>query len=756
MFSQYRKTALALGVALAAGTSQIAQAQLQLEEVIVTAQRKAESLADAPLTVNVLSGEQIRAFDMFQADELSKLSAGVDIRNEGDSNTGVAVRGVGTLSRQAAPSRVGVYLDDWYGGSSTNFIFKQMFDITQVQILRGPQGTLYGQPSPTGAMIMTTGDPDLYEVSGNVTAALQDPKGYNVQGALSVPLVEGVLAARIAVLKDERENGLENIIRDLDNEYNSEGYRAKLLWQPSATFSAKIGWTHVESEDFETYRPVESISPLANYQLTPDDRISIQDSPDQIDEAENDLYTLHVDWDAGPVEVQLFAARHDFFDNSDSDNDFTEIPERTVRVETENSEGDQLELRFSASPADWWDMQFGYYYARRAVQTDVAVFTNVPTSNLVAKTTLSIPTGAEIDAYFTHNEFHIDESTSIILGLRYSKFDSAAANIAQTDLLIPASIAPGGVVLADNPAVITRGCPDGSAAPCKLGATDDVNKWTGTIKISHSFTDGLNGYASYDRGFRPGAPNFDTQGLIPPEIFTYEGESVDSVEFGLKGELWNGRAQWSAATFYSVYEDYQVLPSFSIFDPVRGTAVDIASVYVNADEVEQYGLEGEFRMLLTEYWSMFAAVAYNKVKFNEGTVPCNDASQPPLTSENPITRCEVAGEPAGEQPEWTFVLQSEYRAPFDAIGGDWFVNGLLNYNGDAKVPGDLDGRLTSNDYYLLDLNMGVGTEAWTAKVWMKNVFDDSEVIVRRTAGALYNDLTLVAPRTAGVTLSYQF
>ena len=182
----------------------------------------------------------------------------------------------------------------------------------------------------------------------------------------------------------------------------------------------------------------------------------------------------------------------------------------------------------------------------------------------------------------------------------------------------------------------------------------------------------------------------------------------------------------------------------------------ISSVYVNADEVEQYGIEGEFRMLLTEHWSMFASLAFNKVEFIKGVIPCNDDTQPPLSPGNPINFCDVSGEVAGDQPEWSLVLQSEYRRPFDAIGGDWFVNGLFNYNGEAEVPGDSNGRLTADDYYLLDLNAGIGTEAWTAKLWVKNVFDDAEVITRRVANDHYNDLSLVAPRTTGVTLSYRF
>ena len=93
---------------------------------------------------------------------------------------------------------------------------------------------------------------------------------------------------------------------------------------------------------------------------------------------------------------------------------------------------------------------------------------------------------------------------------------------------------------------------------------------------------------------------------------------------------------------------------------------------------------------------------------------------------------------------------------FDAIDGEWFVNGLFNYRGEAEVPGDSDGRLTADDYYVLDLVTGFRNEHWTATVFVKNVFDDAEVITKRAAGTDYNDLSIIPPRTTGITLSYRF
>ena len=756
MKSTYNKNAIALGITLAASISQASYAQLKLEEVVVTAQKKEQSLSEAPLTVNVVSAEQIRDFDIFQADEMSKLTAGIEIRNEGDVNSGVAMRGVGTLTQQAAPPRVGIYLDDWNtGGSSSNFVFKQMFDIAQVQMLRGPQGTLYGQPSPTGALLLATADPNLSEVDGYVTASVQNPSGYNIQGAVSIPIIDNELAIRVAGLLDNRETGLENITRALDNELNNEGYRVKLLWEPNDVFSAKLGWTHVESEDSETYRAVESITPNANVQLNPEDRTSIQDAPDQVNKQEDDLYTLHLGWDTGPVELSLFLAHHEYTVDYDDDADLTEQPVRTINVQTDSKEGEQLELRAIASPFDWWDTQLGYYYSDVGAQTDVQVFNNVPSSALVAEIGLVIPTSQKTQALFSHNDFYLTEATTLTVGARYNIFDNSSSNNSQIDLLFGSTMEPGGNIT-DPAFIITLPCSNGEAPPCTLSAGEEIKEWTGTVKLAHAFNDDHHAFATYDRGYRPGAPNFDTQGAVPPEQQSYKGETVNSVEIGLKGELWGGRAQYGAAVYYSLYEDYQINPSFTIWNPTSGMPSNIDIVYVNVEEAEQLGIEGELRVLLTENWSLFTSLAWNQVEFTKGELPCNDPSQPPISPDNLFNVCNASGGVAGQQPDWSFVLQSEYWQPLDVIQGEWFINGLYNYRGEAEVPGDTGGRLTADSYSVLDLFAGIRNDTWSVKVYAKNVLDEDKVTSRRAAGDDYNDISLIQPQTFGITASYRF
>jgi iron complex outermembrane recepter protein len=763
-----KRTLLATAVSLAAAYS--ASTYAQLEEVIVTAQKKDELLSEAPVAVNVIGAQQIEEFSVFQADELSKLTAGLDIRYEGDTNTGVGLRGVGTFSQQAAPARVGTYLDDYYMASQATVALGGMYDMANVQILRGPQGTLYGQPSPTGAMIMTTANPDLSEVTGYVQGSVVDPEGYNLQGAVSFPLIENKLAIRIAALTDKRETGIENIVRSETDERGRDAFRIKALWEPTDNLSMLLGYHRIETEKSDLHRIVETIDPaLANFNVQADDRYAIGDAPSIMNKKEDDFYTFKLDWAIGDIDVSWFSgllsAKHD----TQNDNDNTDIPSVVLYNSGEFggnvNDNFQHELRISgAAFDDRWEWTAGAYYSDSKAQTNVQV-DQVISGQGVFQIFLDIPTGTTTSAIFTHNTIDLTENTTLTVGLRYNEFESESANIIDGDFLLGAEMLPGGELT--DPVVALPSvfpCPDGSASPCVIGDTDKQEEWTGTIKLAHHFSDAMNMYGTLDRGYRPGAPNFDTTGIFQatPEdpdtdLNNYTGESVQSFELGMKGNFLDGRARYNAAFFYSLYEDYQVQVGFEAYNVTNGE-VQIAGnrPYVNVDEAEQIGLEGELKILLTDNWSLFASATYAKVEFTDGEVPCTDPNGPPVTPENRFNTCDASGEQASEQPEFFGTLQSEYVFPQILFGADAYISGLAVYRGKTEVPGDIIGRFESDSYTTLDLYGGLRTDNWSFQLFAKNVTDEDGVLAKRAASDAYNELTMTPPKTYGVTANYRF
>ncbi len=761
-----KRTLIATAVALSALYTSTTYAQL--EEVIVTAQKKDELLSQAPVAVNVIGAQDIEDFSIFQADELAKLTAGLDIRAEGDTNTGVGLRGVGTFSQQAAPARVGTYLDDYYMASQAVVALGAMYDMENVQILRGPQGTLYGQPSPTGALIMKTADPDLTELTGYVQGSVVDPEGYNLQGAISFPLIENTLAIRIAALTDNRESGIENIFRDEIDERGRDAFRIKMLWEPTDNLSMLFGYHRIETEDSDLHRIVETIDPaLANYNLEADDRYAIGDAPSLMNKKEDDFYTFKLDWAVGEVDVSWFTGLLSSESDTQNDNDNTDIP-RVVLYNVGEFGGDvndnfQHELRISGVAFDRWEWTVGGYYSDAKAQTYVQV-DQVIEGQGIFQIFLDIPTGTTTSAIFTHNTIDLTDDTTLTIGLRYNEFESESANIIDGDFLLGSDMLPGGELtdpILALPSVFP--CPDGNPSPCVVGDEDKQEEWTGTIKLAHHFSDAVNLYGTLDRGYRPGAPNFDTTGIFQatPEdpdsgLNSYTGESVDSFELGVKGDFLDGKARYSAAFFYSLYEDYQVQVGFEAYNVTNGE-VEVAGnrPYVNVAEAEQIGFEGEVKMLITDNWSFFASATYAQVEFTDGEVPCTDPNGPPVTPENRFNTCDASGEQASEQPEFFGTLQSEYVFPQILFGADAYLSGLLVYRGKTEVPGDLEARFEADSFTTLDLYTGLRTDTWSLQVFGKNVTDEDGVLAKRAADA-YNELTMTPPRTIGVTASYRF
>ncbi len=771
--------ALATALALAPG-----MANAVLEEVVVTAQKKEETLNEAPVAVSYVGAEQIEDLSIFQADELNKVLTGTEIRFEGDSQVGVGLRGVGTFQQQSAPSRVGVYMDDYYMSSQAAFALGSMFDMKSVQVLRGPQGTLYGQPSPTGALILHTQDPNFDGINGHVQGSYQyDPEGFNLQGAVNIPLIDDQLALRLAGLTDDRETGLENVnpVNRVDEERNRSGLRAKLLWQPTTDLQVKLGFTRTEVDDpSDIYRPVETIKagqpgfdPTAAFQgIEADDREAIADAPMELRKRDETFFSAHVDYSIGDIDVKYFYGVLESDSLDYQDNDRTDIPASTLENASHyGDDGDafQHELRVSGTAFDNWDWIVGAYYAEAKSQTDVNTFADVPASGGVFNIIIDIPLESETKALFTHNTIALSENTELTIGVRYNEFDQSDGTVLTGDFNIGTALQPGGtfpppllifedVFPAINQVPTCAATGGEGVPPCFVGAGDfGWEEWTGTIKLSHFFSEELIGYVTLDRGFRPGAPNFDTTGVFAPDLTFYDGESVDSIEFGAKGDLFDGRARYGAAIFYSVYEDYQTQAVGLTAYNVATEMAEIASnaPWVNVDEAVQRGFEVEFSMQATDDLLLHAGLTYANVEFTDGVVPCTDPNQPEVGPNNRYNICDADGETASTQPEWTGTLRADY-AIGEVAGGEAYLSGLWSYKGDTESPGDVEGRLDTDDYSTLDLFTGLRSEEWTAQLYVKNVFDEDGVITRRSRIGGYNSLLVTPPRTIGVTASYRF
>ncbi len=723
---------------------------LILEEVIVTAQKRTESLADTPLTVSVMTGEQIGELGSFAFSDLTNMTAGLSISG-GNFDTDIATRGLGTDLNAAVSPRVTTYFDGTFV-AQPRALFSGLYDMQQVELLRGPQGTLYGRSSPAGAITMRSTNPNLDHTDGYFRQSFTDLSGSNTQLGASIPLIKDKLGLRVAGLYDTNENSdAENATLGSDLESETTAFRAVFYWEPTDNLDLRLSYHDID-DDADLGPVVEGNG------LEYDDRIAVSDF-DSSYTSETEYWILEANYTfANDWEATLVYSKQDNKIRRLLDGDASEVQGREQDV-TSPTEDDILEVRLASQGNDLWDWTVGGYIQDAATSTSVDAVTYFIDSRapfpLRNETSSVAGITTDVKAFFSHNVFNLTDNDIITFGVRYSevKLDAEQPFLTEVYLLIPDT---EGVLVQE---ILT----DGVALADQEQNHDAV---TGTLKYQHHFNDDLMAYASYDVGWREGSANISAREM-PPEFGAFDPEDSENIELGVKWNLWKGRGLLSVALYYQIYEDFHYEAAGVVHNtPTEGAGQ--ADPVVNVDEAESYGFDTDITVLLSQYWSLSAALSYNKAEFT-------DASDVPCTTDEPLpsgdwgyNTCDFTGDRAGVLPEWSANLVTEYWGAVSSWESEWYVRGLLNAESEyysAAFREDLD------SYSMLDLYFGLraATGAWDASVWVKNVTDETALLqnlrtveipdyqANMMVDSGYTEIRRqLNPRTIGVTFSYNW
>ena len=738
------------------GLGMVGQARAQdssplvLEEVIVTAQKRTESLEDIAMTVNVVTGERIAEFASFSFADISNMTAGLAISGT-DFETNIATRGLGTDLNAAVASRVSLYLDGALV-SQERGLFSGLYDLQQLELLRGPQGTLYGQSSPAGAITVRSRDPNLAETDGYLQQSFSSAEGSNTQFGASMPLVKDELSVRVSGLYDTNQySDVENITLGKQDENETKAYRLVALWRPNDDFNLRLAYHDIRDNfDIDPVVRGNGISfderkALANYAST-----MKNDSDYTVLELN---YTFANNWT-----TTLVSSYQDNVITRHFDMDATQVRAQQQYVVSEIKDLVNYELRLASQAGDFWDWTIGAFYQDTSANTPVYVDTYVapfPGFNVFAQTTGPAENESKDLGLFSHNAFQLSEKGILTLGIRYNREKRVNVQdfyIEYFRLFDDGSLAYLGSL--SNQGVLPQ------------DQRSDEDAYTGTLKYQYRFTDELMAYTSYDRGWRGGSANIS--GLpAPPTFGTFKPEDSDNIEVGLKWGLWGGRGLLSVAAYYQLYSDFQYQAN-TVEYREPGGAINLGSPVVNVDEAESYGFDSDLTLLLTENWTVNASVSYNKAEFADaGNVPCTNGQQ--VADEVwAFNTCDFTGERAGDLPEWSANMYTEYWREFGSTGREWYLRGLFNAESSyysASEYRDLD------SYAIIDAFLGLRSRSagWDVNLWVKNVTDEkAELNTQRPdpipdfenggevdSGYIWVKRQL-APRTAGITLGYSF
>ncbi len=803
---QQSATALSLLAAQCAAWPALAQegSSAVLEEIIVTARRASENLQGVPVSVQVISGEDIREFAMTSPSELSKLTPGLSLNLPSPSNPEIVLRGVRWVQSSGTPATP-VYLNEV--SFDPVVVLQTMYDFDRVQVLRGPQGTTRGAPSIAGAITLSTARPDLEALDGYVSGMVGENSHWNTQAAVSAPLIKDKLAVRFA---GSIEEGLGNTVTSSnshrDPEVKLQSWRASLRYQPMDALLIDAMFQRMDLDSHQYTQVAGAGSPgitelgvPAGYNgpgLKTSDYRSVEELRDAESYA-NDLFTVNVLWDVLGQTLNYNFGSQEQKEPWRADNiDVANMLIGYDRGQRSNSLDNHFyvhELRLSSQRDEsrFFDYDLGVYY--QEAEADIlyegigalldGAFGNPfggqpsPFVDPVAMDhyTLYAPTDIHLETenYSAYGNLilRLSDSTELSGGLRWIH-DTRPSIIAPTTTDTPIAVTPDfGLECsllneALRPSPIYDGVCDYIFPAMALPVESYEETHTEVIynlSLSHQFSDDVLAYATVGTSWRAGLPAISNEGL-PSDLLFPQPEEATSYEIGVKSTL-GDRLRANAAIFQLDYKgqltQFEGIPYYnSVSESVDQTSIQFL---YNVDAVVQ-GVEAEFTLQALDDLTLGTYLSYSKIESEGGAVPCADDSRP-LTAANPINFCAAKkGQTINAAPEFQASVYANYVTRLGPL--DAYARLVVSHQGDNPAFGI--SMVEADSYTLVDLFVGVSDPEgrWDVGLYGKNIFDENaeltrnEIIPGLGVNALfgppgYDSVTATLPREVGLTAIYK-
>ena len=707
-----------------------------LDEVIVTARRTAENLQRTPIAVTALTGEQLIERGLSDISEIDRFAPNLQLdttsTSSGANFISVAfIRGVGqTDFLLTVEPGVATYIDGVYVARNVGAVF-DVLDLERVEVLRGPQGTLFGKNTIGGAISVTSRKPDLLGVEGDAQATFGTDDRIDVRGVVSVPLIPDKLAIKLAG-STRNQDGYVRFIADPDRaplgDINRDTARAAIRWRPIDTLDINIAadFTRIEEQgapaqglDFNC--PLAPPRPLcgtynavrgnpANPASFVNDQYAVS-NPDRTyigQETNADLeqwgVSGNVELELGELTLRSITAFRDMEAQFQRDSDNTPIDlSRTANDFQHDQFSQELQLLGNAFE-DRLSFVLGGYYLDESGRDLSSVFLTFIGANNVARI------DNQSYAAFAQGSFKLTDQLSLTGGLRYTSEDK--------ELFIDVRGLAGQVIV---PAQTARA---------------SYENWTPRIGLEYQATDDLLAYGSYSKGFKSGG--FNIRYVNPaPSPLAFAPEKIDSYEVGVKAQVLDDRVRINGALFYADYTDLQVV--------VRNA---IATQIVNAAAAEIYGAELEVEAALSRAIRFNGALGYTHAEYNE---------VPPIVPPATVFDQIELDDPFPKTPEFTASAGLEGRLPVGA--GE--ATARVDYSYRTKVYNDAIGSENIAQEAFSLVNASVGFEAgagWSVRGFVDNIFDKRYLINGQNglASVGYAETSYARGREWGVTARFQF
>jgi len=775
---KFRPLAVAI-VASAAGFSPASDAQepverRALEEIIVTAQKRAENLQEVPLSVATLSGEKLEAAGVDDLGDLMVHMPSLHF-NETGMSTQVRVRGIGSDNSQGFEQSVGMYIDGIYFGRSQLFR-TPMMDMQRAELLRGPQGILFGKNSIAGALNLTTAKP-TEETEGKISLAQElEYNTTEINGMISGAVTDNS-QARLAARYLSADGYMYNSYIDKDQSQKEEtSIRLSYAWQPSEKLDLNFKAEHNELEtngraveitqDYSLtngpkYQEYLQILSWPTFESKHDYRR--QTDFEELSDNTIDHFTLKADYDLNGNTLTLVSGWLQFDYEGTCDCDFT--PAEILHMDLEESyEQFSQEVRLATPKGETIEGLIGAFY--QGYDQTFRDLINVPASSLLARMYPVIgETGLDRNfeqssdtwALFGRLTWNLTEQLHVSLGARYTEETKKATktmdlvNLSDMTILNDPLIAiyyMGEFRAENNQAtLLPNDGPQDTWEPLVHSGHNVHGKrsetaFTPLLNIEYTLNDDMMAYASYTTGFKAGgfdprsnsvglfdyrASDFtkDTVGTPPPPAqepdpllhFEFEEETATAMEIGMKNSLFGGLAELNFALYRTEYENLQI----SQFDGAVGFNVG------NAEETVVQGLEIDGRWLILDSLTAYYGLSYLDFNYEEFKNGNCYAGQTPdgvdLDSDGNLDTCDYTGERGVYSPKYTFNLSLDYRQSITS-SMDFISTMDWQYVDSQQVHVNLDPSGEIGSHNMLGLRLAIDTNNWSLAILGKNLLNE--------------------------------
>lgn len=753
-----------------------------LSEIVVTARRRTETLQEVPIPVSAISGARVEDAGAFNVNRLKELVPSVQLYSSNPRNTGINIRGLGSpfgLTNDGLDPGVGFYVDGVYYArpAATTFDF---IDVERVEVLRGPQGTLFGKNTTAGAFNITTRKPSFtpgadFEVSyGNY--------GY-VQAKTSVtgPIIKDKLAARFSFSGTQRNGTIYNVAKDeYVNDLNNLGYRAQLLFTPSdkiaITFSGDDsrqkpnGYAQVVAGVVETLRPeyrqFNSIIADLNYTLptlNPFDRVIDQDTPWR---SLNELggVTLNADIEIGKGTLTSTTAWRYWNWGPSNDRDFTGLQALAKSQNPQEHRNWSQEIRYASSFSSSLSGVIGFFYIDQELEThgteesgrDQWRFSQNSTSPLWQTPGLLDGYGAKTEssirsksvAVFANIDWALTEKLHVQPGIRFNYDEKDVSYDRKTY---------GGLETDDPDLIALKHVVFTEQAFTNSG---DETNLTYLFSVSYRATNRINAYGTFSTSYKPigvnvaGLPVID--GQVALDLGVIKPEYVKHFEAGVKTTP-NDDLIFNVTFYNTDIDDYQT--------NVQSGQLGVNRGYIaNAEKVNVKGAEIDAQWRAGRNFTVNGALTYTDgryVTFTNAPLPLEETGLRDAEG-NSIYSKDISGERLPGISKWSGSLSLELTSNERPL---WGQSGRLFLAADGFFRSEFSSNPTPSKYLNVDgygiLNARAGFRAskgFSVIVWARNLLDQHyfEQLLAAAGNAGHYAAVLGDPRTYGVTIRYSY